>query len=466
MANALRPSFKGQKMKSFIFGGARKAGVALIAAGAVTLAVSGGSERAYAACTTTNPGGLVIITDVIGALVSGLNVNCTGGINTTDLVNNSVTANKIDLTSLTGALTGANALNSTNLDLSPTGNGLVAALNGLGGGANALTFNSLNSSSLLTGLNGTAGLTGNALALNTITGGLTGNLALGTITHDNLNLADVVKSVGNNLVAAGGGLAANAADGKLSVLTDGLGGLNIGASGLGIKLATNSGLNVDANGLGINIGAGLLINTTTGAVDVSVGTAQIQDGSVTESKLANNSVSTRTIQDGAVTESKLANDSVSTRTIQDNAVTESKLANNSVSTRTIQDGAVTESKLADDSVSTRTLQDGSVTESKLANNSVTWNKLGADVRHKIDKQSEGIAIASALVNPDLISGERFGFTVNYGNFEGESGIGFGVQGVLAKNLFGGGERLALTGAAGVGTTHGTASGRVGAQFTW
>jgi len=55
-----------------------------------------------------------------------------------------------------------------------------------------------------------------------------------------------------------------------------------------------------------------------------------------------NSISGSAIKDGTITESKLANNSVSTRTIQTNAVTESKLA----------DGAVTGAKIANHVVST------------------------------------------------------------------------------------------------------------------
>lgn len=88
-----------------------------------------------------------------------------------------------------------------------------------------------------------------------------------------------------------------------------------------------------------------------------VNTASIQDGAVTEPKLADQSVSNRTIVDFSVTTDKIGTEQV----IGD------KLADNSVTTPRILDEAVTEPKLADNAVSTRTIAPFTVGVSQIDN---------------------------------------------------------------------------------------------------
>lgn len=71
------------------------------------------------------------------------------------------------------------------------------------------------------------------------------------------------------------------------------------------------------------------------------------------------------IEDGSITESKLANSAVSTAKIQDKAVTAAKLADSIVGTLQLADGSVTTAKLADLAVTTAKLANGSVTLAKL-----------------------------------------------------------------------------------------------------
>ena len=110
----------------------------------------------------------------------------------------------------------------------------------------------------------------------------------------------------------------------------------------------------------------------------TIDTEDIEDGAITEKKMADGSVSTRTIQNGAVTEPKIAN----------RAVTEPKLADWAVSTRTVRDKAISERKLADLSVSTRTIQDKSVTNSKIADSTLSMGKLDNDVQTKIQQGTQ------------------------------------------------------------------------------
>ncbi len=91
---------------------------------------------------------------------------------------------------------------------------------------------------------------------------------------------------------------------------------------------------------------------------VTVGTDDIEDGAVTEPKLADDSVSERVLADGAVQQPELG----------DGAVTGAKLADGAVGTRALANGTVKEPKLAD----------GAVTGAKLAGDSITGANVAAD----------------------------------------------------------------------------------------
>lgn len=74
-------------------------------------------------------------------------------------------------------------------------------------------------------------------------------------------------------------------------------------------------------------------------------TKYIQDGAVTEPKLANASVSAGKLQTNSVTNSKIANDAVSNLKIADDAVDSRTLANDAVQTANILNDAVTGPKI-------------------------------------------------------------------------------------------------------------------------
>lgn len=147
--------------------------------------------------------------------------------------------------------------------------------------------------------------------------------------------------------------------------------------------------------------------------DNSVSTQKIQDGAVTEQKLANDSVTSNKILDGAVISTKLGDLSVTTQKIQDDAITENKLSqdvsdklfilpttddngkylkatgegtydwdtpsftlgDNTVSTQKIQDSAVTTSKLDDEAVTRTKIASGAVSNTHLGDLSVSTNKI-------------------------------------------------------------------------------------------
>jgi trimeric autotransporter adhesin len=104
---------------------------------------------------------------------------------------------------------------------------------------------------------------------------------------------------------------------------------------------------------------------------------------------------------------------------------------------------------------------GPIVGTDAANKNYVDNEIG-----KLDDDlSAGIAIATALENPDLTGNETFGVMVNYGNYEGSSAVGISAAGVLGRNVLDEGDRVAIAGGVGVSTDGGDVAGRVGVQWT-
>ena len=93
-------------------------------------------------------------------------------------------------------------------------------------------------------------------------------------------------------------------------------------------------------------------------------------------------------------------------------------------------------------------------------------RMGASER-QIDKNSEGVALAMALQDPDFVAEETFGIRGGWGNFEGENAFGINFAAVVAHDLIEPGRgRLALGGGVGIGASKGTVGVRLGGQLTW
>src|SRR5262249_19265682 len=87
---------------------------------------------------------------------------------------------------------------------------------------------------------------------------------------------------------------------------------------------------------------------------------------------------------------------------------------------------------------------------------------------RIDKADQGVAIAMAVQNPIFFGSDYFGVSFNLSTFDNNSAFGVAAAGLVGKNIFGAGEKTALTGGLGVGSGSGSnqVAGRVGVQFTW
>lgn len=81
------------------------------------------------------------------------------------------------------------------------------------------------------------------------------------------------------------------------------------------------------------------------------------------------------------------------------------------------------------------------------------------IDRKLDRQSDGIAIAMALGGVNLPAGSRFAMTGNVGFFGDTAAFGVGAIGQVSDNVY-------LNGGVGVGSSQGTVAGRVGLTYAW
>lgn len=102
-------------------------------------------------------------------------------------------------------------------------------------------------------------------------------------------------------------------------------------------------------------------------------TADLNDKSVTEKKLA----------DGSITNDKIAPGAITKDGINNKAVTNVKIDDAAVDTRTIEDKSVTNAKIADESITQEKIFNSSVTTEKLADESVSAEKLQSGLRSTI-----------------------------------------------------------------------------------
>jgi hypothetical protein len=116
----------------------------------------------------------------------------------------------------------------------------------------------------------------------------------------------------------------------------------------------------------------------------AVGNLEIQDGSITTTKLANDAINTSKIIDGAVTNADLADDAVSSIKISDGSISNADLADDAVSSIKILDGSISSDDLATGAVASNNILDNTITATDLADDAVGANQIiSSEVQQRI-----------------------------------------------------------------------------------
>ena len=159
----------------------------------------------------------------------------------------------------------------------------------------------------------------------------------------------------------------------------------------------------------------------------------IEDGSITNAKLAANSVTNTKIADDAITTAKIQNSQITTAKIADANITNAKLASDSVTNTKIQDNAITTAKI----------QDSNITEAKIADEAVTLAKL----EHGTSSNDGKFLRANNGADPTFESLPASGVTVS-GNSNDRVVTGDGTNLVAEPALtFNGTHKLSITASA-------------------
>lgn len=141
------------------------------------------------------------------------------------------------------------------------------------------------------------------------------------------------------------------------------------------------------------IGSKVPLIKTADLNDKSVTEKKLADGSITKDKIATGAVTSEKIQYNAVTTEIIDDYAVTTDKINDGAVTSEKIGEGAVTMDKIEDSAVVEKKISnravtnlkidDAAVDTRTIEDKSVTNAKLADDTLTIAKFDPELRKSI-----------------------------------------------------------------------------------
>jgi len=285
----------------------------------------------------------------------------------------------------------------------------------------------------------------NGADVTTVTGsGVYATNGIGTTTVNGTGLSTngTVESTDgtNTTTLSAGGLTT---DGVLTV-TDGTDTTTISANGVTSTTGTLSGSALEAGTGGI---------TSGGALTVTAGGANITGGTTTD---------TLTVTSDAAIGGNLTVTGNSTVTGTHTVTGLSTLSGGAV----ISDSLTVSAGTDVDFGGNRIQNVGTPIAATDATNKAYVDSRDALLNDRIKDVRDGVAIALAVQTPDLVAGEKFGVSVNFGTYDGSNAIGVGLQGVLGKNLFGFGERVALTGGVGFATERDNVGGRAGLQFTW
>lgn len=129
-----------------------------------------------------------------------------------------------------------------------------------------------------------------------------------------------------------------------------------------------------------------------------VGTSRLENGAVTEPKIATNAVTSAKIATGAVTSTQLGSNSVTTAKINNLAVTTEKINDSAVTTAKLGSGAVTNDKLGTGAVGADNIAANAVTTAKISDLNVTTGKLANGAVTGVTNTATTIGTAKLALN--------------------------------------------------------------------
>jgi len=171
-----------------------------------------------------------------------------------------------------------------------------------------------------------------------------------------------------------------------------------------------------------NIPDGLL--TATQMADSIIGSDQIINGavtsakfgvnSVTSTKIAENNITVREILSGTIVSASIANNAILTQHIDDNQITADQIAANTIATGNVADNAIDGTKIASNSILTRHIDDDQITADQIAAATVTTTQIAANTiatGNVADNAIDGTKIASNSIltrhiDDDQVTGDQ------------------------------------------------------------
>jgi hypothetical protein len=235
-----------------------------------------------------------------------------------------------------------------------------------------------------------------ALSISDIGDGL--NLAFGKLTAS-ITSGLGFDADGNIVVINGSGIAIDA-NGKVTVQA-GV-GLAIDSDGF---IVVNTGVGLDTTGGAVFIPGGAITQSLIAAL--AVGQAQLQDNSVTSTKIPNAAIQTAHIGAAQITTALIANGQITQALIGDLAV----------GTANIQNGAVTTAVIGTAQVKTANIGDAQITTAKIGDAQITNAKINDLTADKITGGTISASVSVSTTGEFIVTGSGMTMTLSNGILE-------------------------------------------------
>lgn len=280
-----------------------------------------------------------------------------------------------------------------------------------------------------------------------ITGGIGGDIATGTITGTNIADATITGGKIASATITGDNIAnATITGGKIDTATITGDKIAVGTitgdridnatiTGSKIASATITGANIDAATItGDKIAAATITGDRISAATITgsnlaaatITGDKIQDGTITGSEIAAATITGSNIQNAAISGSHIANSQITSDHIQNATITGTDIAALTISGTNIQSGAITAEKIQDFTITATEIANATITGDKIASLTITGANIASNAITADKIQDLSITaneIASATITGDKIAAA----TITGGNIQLLSLLGDHIQ---------------------------------------